>query len=260
MTAIARRQPDITIEPGWGQGRATYGGLIGALMVARVRGVLADADLPLRTATVSFVAPVAPGDVAIEATILRAGGSATQAQALMRQSGNPVAALLASFGAVRPSAITVDRAETRARPSFPEPASLPGVPQLPGVTPDFMQHVEFRVARGHLPFTGAPEPDFGGWMRFRDPIAHVGVEHLVGLVDAWAPAVTPLFTTLAPVSTLSWTIELFAQPRPHSGEDYWQYDVRTDGSAEGYAHTEALVWDSDGVLIAISRQTVAVFA
>ena len=44
------------------------------------------------------------------------------------------------------------------------------------------------------------------------------------------------------------------------GESWWQYQVRTDVSAEGYAHTEANIWDDTGRLVAISRQTIAIFA
>lgn len=96
-------------------------------------------------------------------------------------------------------------------------------------------------------------------MRYREPVDHFGVAHLLGLIDGWPPAITPMFTRPTPVSTLSWTVDLLETPDPSAGSDFWQYSVHSDGSAHGYAHSHAHVWDPAGSLVAISRQTVAVF-
>ncbi len=259
MTAAAFHEDDVTVEEGWGQGRATYGGLVAALLVAHARGMLPDPSTPLRSMTCSFVAPVAPGPVRIEGTFLRGGASVSQIQTTMMQDGAYAAVLLASFGAPRQSTVQLDATQRARRPAYPDPAQVASIPFVAGMMPDFFQHVELKVAAGGFPFSGAAEPDFGGWMRFRDPVDHVEVEHLVGLVDAWPPAVSPLFAKPTPMSSLAWTLELFETPRPHSGPDFWQYEVRTDGCAEGYGHTRALIWDNAGTLTGVSRQTVTVF-
>lgn len=259
MTAAAFNTDTVVVEEGWGQGRATYGGLVAALLVAHARGMLADPGIPLRSMTCSFVAPVAPGPVRIDGTFLRGGASVSQIQATMIQDGAYAAVLLASFGTPRASRIQLDATQRTERPAYPDPAQVPSIPFVAGMMPDFFQHVELKLATGGFPFSGAQGPDFGGWMRFRDPVEHVQVEHLVGLVDAWPPAVSPMFATPTPMSSLAWTLELFATPSPHSGPDFWQYAVRTDGCAEGYAHTRALIWDDAGTLTGVSRQTVTVF-
>ena len=49
-------------------------------------------------------------------------------------------------------------------------------------------------------------------------------------------------------------VAVTAEPDTH-----WVYAVHTDHAADGYAHTDARIWHPDGRLVAISRQTVAVF-
>ena len=72
--------------------------------------------------------------------------------------------------------------------------------------------------------------------------------------------VLPLFKAPAAASTLTWTLEIIDWPGDMQAQDYWQYNVHTDAAADGYSHAQAMVWDKHGNLVAISRQTVAVFA
>jgi acyl-CoA thioesterase len=61
-------------------------------------------------------------------------------------------------------------------------------------------------------------------------------------------------------STLTWTIE-FVQPLlALSTLDWCKYLVETEHAADGYGHAAAKLWDEGGRLIAMSRQTVTVFA
>lgn len=254
------RSGRVHVEEGWGQGRATFGGLVAGLMVAALRADLpegaAEAGHPLRAVTTSFVAPVAPGPATAEVSILRSGSSATQGQVHLVQDGQVVAAMLASFGAGRESAVTV--APTAALPPFAGPDDCLAVPWVPGRTPDFFAHVDLRLAEGNLPFTGADSSHLRGWMRFRQAPPRFGVEHLVTLVDAWPPAPIQMLAERRPASTLTWTLELLEEPTVEP-DAWWAYEVRTDHAAHGYGHTHAHVWRPDGTLVAISRQTVALF-
>ena len=254
MTQAAVADDPVQVEPGWGQGRATFGGVIGALLVARMRGLLDD-PRPLRSVGVQLAAPVVGGPVQVEAQIVRQGRSVTLVQAVLRQDGAVAATGQAAFGASRPSSVTVPAGGRLDRPAFPPAGELPELPNPPG-TPEFFRHVDFRLATGALPFSGAAEPDFGGWMRWREPVPGFNVEHLVALIDTWPPAMTPLLPGPAPVSTLTWTIELFTE---EFTDDWWQYRVHTDACAHGYGHAGAHVWNAAGELAAISRQTVTVF-
>jgi len=88
----------------------------------------------------------------------------------------------------------------------------------------------------------------------------VSVADLLGLVDSWPPAVLPMLKAPAPGSSMTWTLEFMPGATFGSGQQWWQYLAETEWAAEGYAHTRARVWDERGKLVAISRQTVTVFA
>lgn len=247
----------VVIPEGWGQGRATYGGLVAAMLCSRLLHVVGE-DRVLRSATVSFVGPVAVGPASLTVEVFRNGKSVTQAEARLCQNGEVMTVLLASFGATRDSQIVV--APKSAALVLRSPEASRAMPYIPGVVPEFMQQIDLRWAEGALPFSGAAAPDFAGWMRYCNPVPEMTVPHLLGLVDAWPPAVLPMFKALAPASSMSWTIEFLHFPEGKTGASWWQYQVRTDASAEGYAHTEAEIRDDSGRLVAISRQTIAIFA
>jgi len=82
--------------------------------------------------------------------------------------------------------------------------------------------------------------------------------HLITLIDAWPPAVLPLLSKPAPASSVTWSVS-FMQPLPQLASDWWLYRAEIAQAADGYGQTSAHIWDKDGVLVAISTQTVAVF-
>jgi acyl-CoA thioesterase len=251
-----------TIAPGWSQGRATYGGLVAGLMVARAEALVGDGGRRLRSASVAFVGPVVAGAATLDGTVLRAGSSATQIRVALVQDGEPRAALLASFGDDRESRIAVDGTRRNPPPDVPAPESIEPVPYVPGLLPEFFAHFELRHVGAAPPFSGAAEPDFGGWMRFAQPPVRLGDRELVTLADAWPPAISPMFDRPVALSSLAWTFEPVAWPSP--GEEdapdaHWQYDVRTLAAGDGYAHSRARIWDVQGRLRAVSGQTVAYF-
>jgi acyl-CoA thioesterase len=243
---------ETTIGPGWSQGRATYGGLVGGMLVARAAALAG--ERPLRAASVSFIGPVEPGPLRAEGTVLRVGRAVTQVETRLVQAGQPRAALFASFGDDRASAIDVKRDD---RPPVPAPEALTRLAPLPGITPEFLDRFDMRFAAGAPPFSGAARPDFGGWVRFAEPPSTFGDRELTVLADAWPPAVAPLLAQPVPASSLSWTLQL--TPGHATPAAYWQYDVTTHVASGGYAISTARLWDQDGRLRAISHQTVAVF-
>lgn len=252
----------VTIAPGWGQGRATFGGLVGGLLVARAEALCGDCARRLRSASVAFVGPVGPGAATLDGTVLRAGSSTTQVEVTIAQDGEACAVLLASFSEDRASSIAVDPAPRNPRPTLPAPDTIEPLVSVPGVTPDFLAHVELHYTAGAPPLSGAAEPDFGGWMRFAEPPATFGDRELVTLADAWPPAIMPMLQHPVSLSSLAWTFEPVAWPERgerDAPDAYWQYDVRTLAAGDGYAHTTARIWDHRGRLRALSRQTIAFY-
>lgn len=246
----------LSIPASWAQGRASFGGLVTALAFSQMQSVVS-AGRPMRALQVSFVGPVTAGvPVAIETELLREGKSVSQVQARMVQEGQPRLVALASFGAGRESAVTV---ASMPAPEARPPEQCQALPYIEGVTPAFTQHVEMRWAFGSMPFTGNREREMGGWMRFRTPPSDMTDAHIIALTDVWPSALLPHLQKPAPASSLSWSLE-FIHPRPVIAADDWLlYRASIDQAGAGYGHAQASIWNRQGELVAVSRQTVTVF-
>ncbi|MBN8430710.1 thioesterase family protein [Microbulbifer salipaludis] len=256
------------IPGGWSQGRATFGGLAAALLYQPIEATLESAtqgsiaETPLRSLTISFIAPAQAGELDTRTQVLRAGRSAVQIEAQASQGTQVVTAALASFGKPRESAIAVT---PEPAPGFDAPEQCEALPYIEGLVPEFAQHFDHRLACGALPFTGSNETRVGGWIRFRTPAGPITTAHLLALIDAWPPAVLAQLNTFAAASSLTWTLEMTpaahrakANASAHS-DDWWQYLAEVEQSEDGYAVIRARLWDNQGQLIALSRQTVTVF-
>ncbi|WP_226666162.1 acyl-CoA thioesterase [Microbulbifer aggregans] len=258
---IAAQQP-LQVPDGWGQGRATFGGMAAALLYEAVEEELSrtvEGSIPLRSLTLSFVAPAEVGELNTSVTTLRAGRSAVQIEARATQGNQVVTAALASFGRPRESTIVVRPA---AAPAFPAPQDCEALPYIEGIVPEFTRHFDYRIAAGGLPFSGNSEACLGGWIRFKSPTGPTAISHLLALIDAWPPAVLPMLKQPAPASSMAWTVEILQSAQEQSeanGEDWWQYLAEVDQAGDGYAVTQARLWDAQGNLVALSRQTVSVF-
>lgn len=253
----AAREGRVGLSPDWGQGRATFGGLLAAMAHEAMRAQLVD-ERPLRSLAVSFIGPAAPDrDVSVSAEILRQGKAVTQVESRIHQGEDTVMVALGSFGSGRESVVSVD---PEPAPAAPDMDSARAMPQIDGVTPDFLRHYELRFCLGGFPFSGSRDRTMGGWMRFREAPEAITHSHLVALVDTWPPAVLPHLSQPAPASTLSWTMEL-VHPMPSIGPADWLlYRATIDQARDGYGITRAGIWTADGALVARSQQTVTVFA
>ncbi len=258
LEQVQRTPEALSIPADWSQGRATFGGVVAALVYAVMRSKV-PADRPPRSLAISFVAPVAPGVATrFEADVLRAGSSVSQVLGRAVQNGQVVALIQGSFGTPRSSAINV---QALPAPVIKAPEQSQELPYIPQVTPEFTRHLAMRWGLGGLPFSGSQSREMGGWVRFREQqrIEALDEAHLLGLVDAWPPAVLSLLKKPAPGSSLTWTIE-FIQPLRHLTSDGWcLYRAEIEHARDGYGHVAAGLWSAEGELLAISRQTVTVF-
>lgn len=251
----------MTVPEGWGQGRATFGGLVGAILITHMDACLAveqgDQRAPLRSFSLSFVAPMVPGPLELRADILRAGKWVTQVRVSARQDGQVVAVLLGSLGRSRPSSLVV--------PAMSAPALRPArdctpLPFVKGLTPDFLRHFNLLYADDNYPLSGSPRPDFQGYMRFAEDGQPQDTASLACLVDTWPASVITMLRKPAPMSSLTWTMDYLVDPATLPPTRDWQYDVVTDAYADGYGHTRSRIWDAQGKPVAFSHQTVVVFA
>jgi acyl-CoA thioesterase len=265
-TLLSRRQVQsstVSFQVGedWQQGRTLFGGLLSALAVQAMRDVCGS-DWPLRALQTSFVGPVAVGSFDVEVTLLRQGKNVRQVQAHIRQSDDkgdtPTAGvLLAVFGTGRDSALPALTVTQEPVPKAVDESIQ--LPFIPGLTPAFTQHIEFRLADGGFPFTGTDTWLSRTYVRLK---ASDGVDSellSVILADAGPTPALAQLKGFAPASSVSWALEL--RPVPDAPVDaVWRMDKDALATGEGYVNERTLLWTPDGRLAGLGYQVVAVYA
>lgn len=249
----------VNIPPGWLQGRTIYGGLVAGMMMQKALLAVGDAEKQLLSTSVTFVGPVQMAPVRLSAEILRQGKSVTTVEVRLWQDDAVQSILIASFGMHRQSAISVQ--QERLAPEFPMPEQLT-IAQHHPLAPECFGQMDLVWVDGQYPCSGSVKPDFSGWMRF-NPDRHdnrdMSIADLMVAFDMWPPGVLPMFKAFAPASSLTWHVT-YVHPLKNQLHDWFKYKVFTDYAAEGYSTEYAHLWDAENRLIAISRQTVTVFA
>ena len=246
------------ITPDWLQGRAGFGGLLAALSVSALRREVGD-ERPLRALMTAFVGPAAVGEVDITTQTLRSGKSVTWTDARVFQRDQVCTSVSACFGGSRESSIDIPVAD---RPEAKSPEESLPFPYLSGLTPEFIQHFEMRWAFGGQPFSGSKESEMGVWVKFREegPITE---SHLITFMDLLPPAVLQMQSDLKPISTLTWHLEILddlTAEDARDGEGWWFVHVYARGAANGYSQQNATLYTPTGRALAMSQQSIAVFA
>jgi acyl-coenzyme A thioesterase PaaI-like protein len=253
------------IPPDWLQGRTTFGGLIAALAVQAMFDVAGEGDAPLpplRALQTNFVGPVGEGEMVVEVSVLRAGKNTRQVQATVTKANGEdaqvAAVLLGTFGAARVSALAQRWPEQP--PAVRDAEHSQPVPQVPGVSPAFLQHFDMRWAAGALPYTGRLEWDTQIHLRLLEP-AGVPLELLaVMLADVPPTPVLGSMSQRAPASSVTWALELRPLPKLPAADALWRIDMATLAAADGYVNQRATLWAPGGRLAALAYQVVAVYA
>lgn len=258
LLAGLARAPDGTmtgeIPADWMQGRTTYGGLTSALCLEAARSLVP--DIPLRAVQVAFIGP-SGGEVSIAPSILRQGKNTAFVNVDLTGPQGLAARTLFTFGQRRDSQIHFH--------DLPMPAGLPGPEDAPSLfgqnrdRPHFTQHFNMRLAEGQRPVSQAPEPLLGLWLRHKDEAAGTSPTALLALADAPPPAVMPMFTEPAPISSMTWMAEFLTDEI--TTKDGWFYARHLAQSAgHGYSSQSMRLWSRSGEPVLIGRQTIAVFA
>jgi acyl-CoA thioesterase len=251
--AVERAGDDLwrgTITSRWdiGFGRPN-GGYLLALALAPLPDTLGLPD-PF-TATAHYLRPPAHGPVDLHVEVVRRGRRHSTAMVRMVQDGVESVRVLATYGDLDAreglTAVTADR------PGFPPPEQCVRHTDTPPppFPIEFVDRVDARIppslARGpdYAPTGGG---EYGGWLRLadgREPDSHL----LTLVADAFPPAVANLART-GYVPTIELTVHV--RERPAAG--WLECLFRTRFLLKGYIEEDGEVWDSEGRLVALSRQ------
>lgn len=79
------------------------------------------------------------------------------------------------------------------------------------------------------------------------------------LMGIWPTSVIPMFYQPAPASTLTWNFDLIDTDVDYSENTWWQFNVESKYTKDGYNYEFAKIWDEKGNLITLSKQTVAIY-
>jgi acyl-CoA thioesterase len=245
----------------WQQGRTMFGGLLSVLAAQAMRDVCGS-DWPLRSLQTNFVGPVSPGVMHVEVMLLRQGKNIRQVRAQILQADAEgveqiAGVLLGVFGSGRESALP------GLRP--PQLAVAKGIeeafrwPFVPGMTPAFTQHLEFRHAEGGVPFTGEDVWHSRTYVRLIDGAGVDSELQAILLADAGPTPALSQLKGFAPASSVSWALEL----RPVSigqVDGHWRMDKDVLAVGDGFVNEKTTLWTPCGQLAALGYQVVAVYA
>lgn len=241
----------IEAPEGWTQGRTLYGGMTAALCAEAARRRFADLLPPLRSAQFAFTGAAA-GRLRFEPALIRQGRSSAFVAVDGFAEGDQVARALFAHGADRQSGVGHDAA---AMPTAPGPQDC--APFFDGPRGGFFQNFEMRLAAGARPLTPGAEPGFTVWVRHLDDAGVDPVVSLLALADSLPPAAMVAFPSPAPISTVTWSLDLL-QPIAAGG---WRLLAsQSEQAADGYSLQAMSLWSAEGRRLAVGRQTVAIFA
>jgi acyl-CoA thioesterase len=239
----------------WCQGRTAFGGLSAALLYQAIRGQVSS-DRRLLSLSTNFVGPLladTPFSLSIE--MLRQGKSSTQVLAKAIQNGQVCVIVQACFAKNRQSAVNVPVSKSLGLNPVDEQHILPFIKEQ---MPAFFQHVDLCPQQGSMPFSSAETSHLGGWMRFKHTPDQITEAHVIALTDAWPPTLLQMFKQPAPASSMSWYLEFVQAPDLKPGE-WLGFEAITHHSKDGYGLEDGCIWSQSGELIALTRQTVALF-
>jgi acyl-CoA thioesterase len=235
----------------WRQGRTLFGGLSAALAVAAAQRLFPDLP-PLRSAQFAFVGPAA-GDLELVPRLVRAGKSSTFVAVDALSDSQVALSAMLMFGSERRSSHCY---RALPMPNVSPPGALPDFFDAP-FAPRFSRQFDGRLPGGARAVSGADTPELLLWIRHRDHAARDDVASIIALGDVPPPAAMTMFATPAPISTVTWAIDVLTDKFVGSG---WHLiHVEADSVGGGYSSQRMTLWNAAGAPVLAARQAVAVF-
>ncbi|MCU0700359.1 MAG: thioesterase family protein [Myxococcaceae bacterium] len=253
----ARREDDgldvLDVATGFGQGKATFGGLIVGACVRSLEARVSDPSRRLRSITAQLVGAPQPGPAHIHIRPLRSSNTVTTLTADLEQGGTVMAHVVGVFATDRPVELTWR--ELRPPPAPPWRELEPIDPENP-FAPEFTRNFEFRSSGG-VPYTGSSDAPVG-YIRPRAPCARRDAAYVACLVDAWWLVALCRFEQLRPAATLTYTAELHTPASELPDDEPLLHVGRGLVCHAGYSLETRELWSVDGRLVATGTQVVTI--
>ena len=238
----------------WSQGRSAFGGIAAAFAVTGMRKLL-NFHQPMRSLMVSFIAPVPPGEVRVDATILRQGKNVTQMNANLICNKAVCLQAMGVFGSPRQG---INVPPTRNLSPSPREQGLSFAVHAKD-SEGFLRYFEGYWMDGNAPFSGRQSRNMALWVRHRTDLSDLPTEKLVTIADIPPPVILTHFDKPpVPSSSLTWSLEFVVPPETIKSE--WFYlEFTVEAASAGYTQQSGKIFDESGQLCALSRQCMVYF-
>ena len=239
-----------SLSPGWCVGAVPNGGYLKALSVAALGRVLPHPD-PF-TVTTHYLRPCAAGPAEIVTEVLRVGRGHSTARATLSQGGKARLVTMGTWGDL--GAVAGPDFRSAAPPVLPPPEACEGIEGAQRWIPEVARRFEFRYPPRHGRWFAAGDEiaELGGWIRFSDG-RPPDVASLAMFCDAFPPPIRAVME-IGWVPTLELTLHVKGRPSP----GWLRCWFKTRWCQGGYLEEDGEIWDSEGKLVALSRQMAQV--
>lgn len=235
------------VHADWNIGSNPNGGYLLAMAATALRQQSPQHPDPL-SITVHYLRTGLAGEPCqIDTTLLRSGRTLSTGRATLKQDGASRLEVLAAFGDLGTGS---EPTLSLAPPVIPPPEQCTmrsGDAQ--GVDLPLMSRVEIVLHPDEAKAGSAGRAQVSGWIRFRDGRPPDTLAALL-FVDAFPPSVFGLLGMVGWVPTVELTVHLRRRPAPG-----WMLgQFRTQDLSDGRMIEDGALWDSQGQLVAQSRQ------
>jgi acyl-CoA thioesterase len=237
----------------WLQGRSLFGGLQAAIAVCAMRTVVPD-EFPIRSLQMTFIAPVPAGGIDARAIVLRSGKNTRHVEARLEADGELLAHAIAIFGTGRESIVRLDlppspMTKTRGRPFVFQP----------GLMPNFMQHFSVELIEGAPPFSNSKVDRVVYAIGMIDE-GSTTESHLLAVADFVPPVALSWMPKIVAGSSMTWMVEFFDHTFIEQPLQGWRIDAQMVEARDGYTSQSTAIYSPAGNVVALSRQSMVVFA
>jgi acyl-CoA thioesterase len=241
------------VPSGFGQGKATFGGLVVGACVRSMASRVTDPARTLRSVSAQLIGAPMPGPSRIRVRVLRSSLKVTTLSAELEQNGEVMTHVVALFASERPVEATWQHLPV---PQLVDWTSLAPLDTNAPFAPEFTKHFEFR-SLGPLPYAGSLEPPRG----FVRPATMCRVRDggfIACLIDAWWLACLARFDEMRPAATITYNAELHASVEGLDPQAPFFHVGKAVVAKAGYSLETRELWGVDGRLIATNTQVVAI--
>lgn len=236
-----------TISPNWSINGIPNGGYLMALMTGAMMRVAEKTATPI--VTVNYLARCVPGSITVSVEKIASSRQFDRLEARLSQEGK---VKLRAFGTFADEKLECFLKKYESvPPATAPPENCVRVPALPGYT--LIERMDIRLdpaTAGWMSGTNAEKSEQRGWIRFMDsrpfdPLA------LLLIADSFPPAV---FASQGPLAWVP-TIEFNVSVRERASTPWLRCRFSTRFINCGLIEEDGEIWDGEGELVALSRQT-----